>query len=232
MGPSGIRTLDATTDSMTGRIFFVDDKGENRSCSGSTINSNGKRIVFTAGHCVHGGGSGRTWFDVSRWIFEPAYHNGSPYGTWTAQSLWTKTGWINDANRSYDVAAAVMQDKDGKHIVDVVGGQGIRWGSGYNRAETMLGYPSAAPYNGTKLITCPGATADDGGFPMLECTMTGGASGGPWLDEYGVRNWAYVNGVSSWQFWRDGDQSKVYKWQSPYFSDDTAGSLFNLVKDK
>ena len=45
-----------------------------RVCSGSTVNSGGKNVVFTAGHCVHGGGAGRSWFDASRWVFAPSYN--------------------------------------------------------------------------------------------------------------------------------------------------------------
>jgi V8-like Glu-specific endopeptidase len=229
--PKGITTLDASIHTMSGRVFFVDDRGEGHSCSGSTVNSNGKRLVFTAGHCVHGGGSGRGWFDVNRWAFVPNYHSGSPYGTWNAYQLWTKTGWINSANRAYDVAAVVMQDKNGQRIVDAVGGQGIEWNYGYGRFEYMFGYPADPPFNGSGLYYCNGTTTNDGGFPMLGCNMTGGASGGPWLDNYGATFWAYLNGVNSWMFWRNNDRTQVYKWQSPYFSDDTAGSLFNTVKN-
>ena len=53
---------------MAGRIFFVDEQGQDRSCTGSTINSAGKRIVFTAGHCVHGGGAGHRFFDPNKWV--------------------------------------------------------------------------------------------------------------------------------------------------------------------
>jgi len=231
VAPPQQMTKAASIHSMSGRVFYVDDQGSNRSCSGSTVNSAGKRLVFTAGHCVHGGGSGRTWFDVNRWVFVPNYHSGSPYGTWNAYQLWTKNGWINDANRAYDVAAVVMQDKNGQHIVDAVGGQGIKWGYGYGLSEYMFGYPANPPYDGSKLYYCSGTTRSESGFPTLDCNMTGGASGGPWLENYGATFWAYVNGVNSWMFWRNNDPTQVYKWQSPYFSEDTAGSLFNTVKD-
>jgi hypothetical protein len=228
--PAGFTTQAVSIQSMTGRIFFVDDRGQDRSCTGSTVNSAGKRLVFTAGHCVHGGGAGHGFFDVNKWVFVPNYQGGSPYGTWNAYQLFTKDAWIKQANRAYDVAAVVMKDKDGKRIVDAVGGQGIEWNKGYGLNEYMFGYPADPPYNGSGLFFCKGATSNDGGFPALDCKLTGGASGGPWLDQYGSPI-AYVNGVSSWMFWKDNDVSKVYKWQSPYFNDDTAGSLFNFVQN-
>lgn len=225
-----VPSTQADIHTMSGRVFFVDDHGENHSCSGSTVNSNGKRLVFTAGHCVHGGGSGRGWFDVNRWVFVPAYHAGSPYGTWSAYQQWSKNGWTNSGNRAYDVAAVVMQPKNGVRIVDAVGGQGIEWGFGYGRFIYMFGYPADPPFNGSQLYFCNGTTRNEGGFPALDCNMTGGASGGPWLDNYGATFWAYLDGVNSWMFWNP-DPTHVYKWQSPYFSYDTAGSLFDTVKD-
>lgn len=229
VAPKGASTK-ADIHTMSGRVFFVNDLGEDRSCSGSTVNSEGKRLVFTAGHCVHGGGSGRGWFDVNRWRFVPNYHSGSPYGTWNAYQLWTKNGWINDANRAYDVAAVVMQNRNGVRIVDAVGGQGIKWGYGYGLFEYMFGYPANPPFNGSGLYYCSGTTRNESGFPTLDCSMTGGASGGPWLENYGATFWAYVNGVNSWLFWRNNDPQQVYKWQSPYFSQDTAGSLYETVR--
>jgi V8-like Glu-specific endopeptidase len=228
VAPSGVHAS-ADVFTMTGRVFFVNDRGQNQSCSGSTVNSNGKRLVFTAGHCVHGG-AGRGWFDVNRWVFVPGYNNGNrPHGTWNAYQQFTKQGWIN-GNRAFDVAAVVMQLLNGRRIVDAVGGQGIKWGAGYGLRTYMFGYPADPPFNGSTLYQCNGNTRNESGFPTLSCNMTGGASGGPWLENYGATFWAYVNGVNSWLFWQ-GTPQNVYKWQSPYFSYDTAGSLFDTVKD-
>lgn len=229
VAPKGA-SVTADIHSMSGRVFYVNDLGQDRSCSGSTVNSEGKRLVFTAGHCVHGGGSGRGWFDVNRWRFVPNYHSGSPYGIWYAYQLWTKVGWSGSGNRAYDVAAVVMQNRGGVRIVDAVGGQGIKWGYGYGLFEYMFGYPADPPFNGSGLYYCYGTTRNESGFPTLGCNMTGGASGGPWLESYGATFWAYVNGVNSWMFWRNGDPQQVFKWQSPYFSYDTAGSLYDAVR--
>lgn len=230
VAPKGVQAS-ADVNTMSGRVFFVNDQGANMSCSGSTVNSDGKKLVFTAGHCVHGGGAGRSWFDVNRWVFVPGYNNGNrPYGTWNAYQQWTKNAWINNANRAFDVAAVVMQQLNGRRIVDAVGGQGIKWGAGYGLRTYMFGYPAGPPFNGSLLYQCNGNTRNEGGFPTLSCNMTGGASGGPWLENYGATFWAYVNGVNSWLFW-NGNPSNVYKWQSPYFSYDTAGSLFDQVKN-
>src|SRR5699024_8751335 len=132
------------------------------------------------------------------WTFVPNYHSGSPYGTWHAYQLWSKNGWTKNNNRSYDVAAVVMQDKNGQHIVDVVGGQGIQWNYSYEREIYNFGYPSAGSYPGDKLYYCSGSTWEDSGFVATSCNYTAGASGGPWLADYGEQAWAYLNGVNSW----------------------------------
>ncbi|TQF14930.1 hypothetical protein FJV41_16225 [Myxococcus llanfairpwllgwyngyllgogerychwyrndrobwllllantysiliogogogochensis] len=217
----------ADIHTMSGKVFYTDG-GQNYVCSGSTVYSNGRRVVFTAGHCVHGGGSGRNWF--SNWAFVPNYHSGSPHGTWTSTSLWSKNGWTNNGDRAYDVGAAVMNDRNGTRIVDAVGGQGIKWGAPYGAYIYQFGYPAAPPFNGSQLLFCQGGTWNEGGFPSISCNMTGGASGGPWLESYGQNYWAYLYSVNSWMFW-DSDPTMVNKWQGPYFSYDTAGSLYDAVKD-
>lgn len=39
-----------------------------------------------------------------------------------------------------------------------------------------------------------------------------------------ARTLAYLYSVNSWMFW-NSDPTRIYKWQGPYFSYDTAGSL-------
>ena len=73
-------------------MFFTDD-GLNYVCSGTAVLSGNSSTVWTAGHCVHDGASG---FHTN-WSFVPAYADGSrPYGTWTARTLLTTSGWANE----------------------------------------------------------------------------------------------------------------------------------------
>jgi len=47
----------------------------------------------------------------------------------------------------------------------------------------VLGYPTAAPYDGTRLRSCEGVLtdADYPGLFEARCGLTPGASGGPWI---------------------------------------------------
>ena len=216
----------------SGKVFFVADDGLNYSCSGSTVNSGGRNLVYTAGHCVHGGGSSRQWFPASKWAFVPSYDgtssNPRPYGTWTASQLWSLTGWTQNGDRRYDIGVAVMRtNSSGSHIVNVVGGQGIEWNYPLVQYVYQFGYPQRPPFDGATLQYCTGTTYNDGGNEGINCNMTEGASGGPWLDDFnGSMGW--LDSVNSWVFWNANGVR--YKWNGPYFGEATH-SLFNAVQN-
>jgi hypothetical protein len=115
----------------TGKVFFTTRNGENWVCSGSTVNSNGKDSVITAGHCVYGslGGEvpGEAWH--TNWVFVPDYSNGTaPYGVWTAKELWAPTNYVDSQDEGDDMGGAVINTNAYRqHIVNVVGGQGFAW---------------------------------------------------------------------------------------------------------
>ena len=56
------------------------------------------------------GGSGGTWH--SNWTFVPAYDddlaNPRPYGTWSANQLWSKSAWTGSSDFSQDMGVAIM----------------------------------------------------------------------------------------------------------------------------
>jgi len=210
----------------SGKVFFVGAGGGNYVCSGSTVNSGGKNLVFTAGHCVAEGGTGR-WYNTAPWIFVPGYNNGNaPYGQWTARQLWTRTAWLNNGNRAEDIGAAVMfTNGSGTRIVDAVGGQGIEWNYPLSQYQFQLGYPSGAPFNGQLLKYCTGNSYNDGGHNGINCNMTEGASGGPWLDDFdGTFGW--LDSVNSWVFWNGAGVR--YKWNGPYFGNN-ARDFYNQI---
>jgi V8-like Glu-specific endopeptidase len=207
--------------STSGKVFYVGDDGLNYVCSGSTVNSGGKRLVYTAGHCVHGGGSSRDWYQASRWSFVPAYDgtssNPRPYGMWTAGQLWSLDAWTQNADRRYDIGVAVMQtDGSGRRIVNVVGGQGIEWNYPLVQFVYQFGYPQRSPFDGRTLQYCTGTTYNDGGNQGIDCNMTEGASGGPWLDDFDGR-FGHLTSVNSWVFWNNNGVR--FKWNGPYFGE-------------
>jgi V8-like Glu-specific endopeptidase len=186
----------------TGKVFFTTRNDKNWVCSGSTVNSNGKDSVITAGHCVYGslGGEvpGETWH--ANWVFVPDYSNGSaPYGMWTAKELWAPTSYVDNQDEGDDMGGAVINTNSyGQHIVNVVGGQGIAWNWPSTESVYDFGYPAAAPFNGATLQYCNGSEfnwADVSDTSGLACNFTGGSSGGPWLMEFNGE-FGYIDGVN------------------------------------
>ena len=178
-----------------GKVFFTDG-GASYVCSGTAVLSGNRSTVWTAGHCVHDGGSG---FHTN-WAFVPAYADGQrPYGTWTARRLATTSGWANNGDFSYDLGAAAVNLQSGVALTDRIGGRGVAFN--YNRSQTYNahGYPAAPPFNGQRLWVCTSGLRynDNSANPPtmgIDCDMTGGSSGGGWLvgsSVYSVNSYGY-----------------------------------------
>jgi hypothetical protein len=167
--------------STNGKVFFSDG-GSNFVCSGTAVLSGNSSTVWTAGHCVHDGASG---FHTN-WAFVPAYADGSrPYGTWTARTLLTTSGWAG-GDFSFDVGAAVVNTQGGSALTSVVGGRNIAFNYNRNQTYAAHGYPAAPPFNGQRLWVCtsPLRYNDNSANPPtmgIDCDMTGGSSGGGWI---------------------------------------------------
>ena len=162
-----------------GRVFFLFN-GAKASCSGDAVTSGNKSVVITAGHCVKYQG---TWH--TNWVFVPGYNNGNaPYGEWPASQTLTTPQWEAGEDLDYDVGAAVVNTVNGRHLTDVVGGQGIAFNQARKQTMYTFGYPAEGKYDGSKLDYCSGTTfvdfisSNDNG---MRCDMTGGSSGGPWF---------------------------------------------------
>lgn len=196
-----------------GKVFFDSPEGP-MVCSGTVVkdvNHPGKsNLVWTAGHCVHAGGSGGWYRNI---VFVPAYNdygkseaelsNASfpemaPYGNWWADWASTSNEWIDGGSESggsgapYDYAVLHVQPEQGaKSLEETVGAALDVDFSAPAAAEAgqmgAWGYPAAPPYNGLKMFKCidrPGRLSLSPALPTMYrigCTMTGGSSGGGWF---------------------------------------------------
>ncbi|PRX44519.1 V8-like Glu-specific endopeptidase [Prauserella shujinwangii] len=198
-----------------GKVFFTLG-GQDYVCSGTATNSGNADVVTTAGHCLNEGpGAFATNF-----AFVPAYDNGSrPYGTWTAEQLFTTSQWANSGDFNYDAGFAVMnEDSSGRSLTDVVGSYPIAFNLARGLTYTAYGYPAARPFDGESLYSCTGTVRQDpngSDTQGLSCDMTGGSSGGGWIT--GGR----LNSVNSFKY--TFDSSTMY---GPYFGS-TIQSVYN-----
>jgi hypothetical protein len=204
----------------SGKVFFT-SFGLNYVCSATVVNSEGRSEVWTAGHCVS---SGQAW--NYNWTFVPNYVDGSaPYGYWTSAQLWTTSAWFyNNGDFANDVGASVMWRNFGLRITDYLGGQGIAWNYPIGYYMYAFGYPQGAPFNGAYLVNDSGPTYDGGGGTIYMVNyMTGGSSGGAWLNWFDGQ-WGYINGHNDFKY----NTLPQYMF-SPYYGNQVAG-LYATVR--
>lgn len=174
-----------------GKVYFT-DSGVNYVCSGTAVNSANQSVVWTAGHCVHDGpGDFHT-----NWSFVPAYNSGKSLGTWVAEQLYTTAGWAASGDFGVDLGAAVVPPNgSGTRLTGAIGfartlGFSPSYTTGTGHRLDAYGYPAAGKFTGQKLWHCDSylqyvdtsSTPNTMGIP---CNMTGGSSGGAWLDASG-----------------------------------------------
>jgi V8-like Glu-specific endopeptidase len=216
-----------------GKVFFTLAGGSEPGdyvCSGTVVESNSHSVVWTAGHCVDDSETGGGF--ATNWIFVPGYQAGAaPYGEWPAKRLDTTSGWRTAANTRVDFGAAtVARDADGRGVEDVVGARHIAFGQPRTKSIAAFGYPAEPTlfqplFDGERLYRCDSAItgSDDppGNGPeteQIECDMSGGSSGGGWVDADGA-----VIGLTSYGY--AADINHLY---GPYFGGD-ARDLYEQV---
>lgn len=199
-GPGATQsTAPITNFSRTiGKLYYRNlTTGEDTWCSAAAVNSNSKRVVITASHCLHSGKGGRFNGNV---VFAPgANGQTNPLGIWQASTLRVSPEWVAGGGRYLDVNTAPAYANDvafvtlfsggnnNQRIVDAVGGHGLTYNGGYVFDASVFGYPQNNN-GGRTMVGCAGPpTRMDTNFPqrlLLNCNFNGGSSGGPWLDQY------------------------------------------------
>jgi V8-like Glu-specific endopeptidase len=222
------REYDTSTypNSTVGKVFF-DQNGKSYVCSGAVI---AEHAIWLAGHCVS---DGHGHFSTNL-TFVPQYDTGfAPEGSFDCPELWTKGGWLNNHNFKYDQGVAVCNDNEfGQTPRAAVGRLGFQWNQKKPLHYNALGYPQAAPFDGSTMQHCQSSfghrdtkLGTTGPNPIaIGCDMTGGASGGPWITKYvpgspGAQN--YLNGHNDYKYTSPSQPLEMY---SPYF-DTAARSL-------
>ncbi|SHI17103.1 V8-like Glu-specific endopeptidase [Streptomyces sp. 3214.6] len=182
-GPLGVTAVAVATPKFArvGALFSADDAVAGRLtgehfCTASVVHSPHHDLIATAAHCLS---------SVSGELaFVPGYRVGqAPYGVWKIKQSFMPDGWNKGQDEDSDVAFAVLGEKDGKNVEDVVGGNRFvtRTTTGAT-AVTVTGYPDSveAPIRCTNRPTAHSATQQ-----RITCpAFTGGTSGSPWVNGY------------------------------------------------
>jgi V8-like Glu-specific endopeptidase len=176
--------------------------GVNYVCSGTSVAaSTGISLVWTAGHCTNEGPGDY----VTNFMFAPAYYDGNtPYGRWAETSIQTTSQFQNQGDLMYDFGAARVDPPSGfagQTLNDVVGSRAMAFNYTVTTNSTRFtsyGYPAAGKFNGQRMWACDSTvTYRDGTDMGIGCNMTGGSSGGGWINSGGalgsVNSYGYNN---------------------------------------
>ena len=172
-----------------GVLFFtIPGKGDFY-CSASVIR---KRIIATAGQCVHSGTANPGFFD--NFEFVPAYRDGvAPYGTWEWEFVIAPSTWTGGGGKlpnAADYALIELGDEfiDGatRKIGDVVGFLGYQTARLRPNHATLLAYPSNFD-SGNKMhqVTAKDFKAASQNNVEYGSDMRGGSAGGPLIQDFG-----------------------------------------------
>ncbi|MEV6838500.1 trypsin-like peptidase domain-containing protein [Streptomyces sp. NPDC051133] len=177
-GPFGV-TADVVATRHTARVgalFGADRAGGlagGHFCTASVVHSPRGNLLVTAAHCVDGAGD-----DL---VFVPGYRDGkAPYGVWSVSKRLLSDTWAKDQDEDSDIAFALVDERDGRRIEDVVGANRFASGTATGAtAVTVLGYPDSRespiictnkpkPHSSTQQrIYCPGFTSGTSGSPWI-----------------------------------------------------------------
>jgi hypothetical protein len=186
----------------SGKVYFVMGSSA-YVCSGSvaTDSRSGESLVLTAAHCAYdevARAFATNWLFIPEFDTNPTFTCGNTtYGCWTAEALvvhrgYADAGGFNTQATVHDFAFAVVGaggKSGGTQLDQTVGAFPISFsGTSAGNKLYAFGYPAAGRYHGNDLVYCAGNIFTDSwngnltwGMP---CNMTGGSSGGPWLNGF------------------------------------------------
>ncbi|MEU7838484.1 MULTISPECIES: hypothetical protein [unclassified Nonomuraea] len=97
-----VKSQNVNMPKTIGKVFFEGRDGKLYYCSGTSVQSQYRNLVATAGHCVYDiAGNDEV---VSRWVFVPGYYQGkTPYGLYVGKQAFTHYDFdvYEDFDRDY-----------------------------------------------------------------------------------------------------------------------------------
>jgi hypothetical protein len=97
-----VKSQNVNMPKTIGKVFFEGRDGKLYYCSGTSVQSQYRNLVATAGHCVYDiAGNDEV---VSRWVFVPGYYQGkTPYGVFVGKQAFTHYDFdvYEDFDRDY-----------------------------------------------------------------------------------------------------------------------------------
>ncbi|WP_211589575.1 serine protease [Microbispora sp. H11081] len=108
----------------TGKVFFIGADNKPHWCSATSVQSQYKNLVATAGHCVYDTVSNKATLD--KWVFIPGYYQGkTPWGIYVGKTAYTHYDYdvYEDGDRDY----AFVTVYNGVQVTDVSADKVKNW---------------------------------------------------------------------------------------------------------
>ena len=184
-----------------GKLYFHDPRTNgNFICSASVIR---KRIIATAGHCVfHAAAGTSNDYNYDQFLFVPAFRHippaaaVAPFCSWTVAALVVATAWKNsNATVPNDQDVALLEANDRtcnagstvQKLGSVTGQYGFLTNALIPQNITQIGYPANLDEGRRMQVTWAQSFEQFGNTVVIGSAQRGGASGGPWLRNFGIQ---------------------------------------------
>jgi hypothetical protein len=223
---------------QSGKVLFTLNSGD-YICSGTAITdtASNRSIVVSAGHCAYDKADGGF---AKNWTFYPEFDTNATYtcsqskwGCWVATALsvhygFANSGGFNTQATTHDWSFASLGLGGLQHnqlVESVVGAMNKSFAAPAVGSQTFnFGYPAAGKYHGYDLTYCSDQVFTDSWNSNLtlgvDCDMTGGSSGGPWLGGFNTTTGAgTVDSVNSYGY------NGVKKEFGPKFNSQTSATF-------
>jgi V8-like Glu-specific endopeptidase len=181
-----------------GKLFFTIPGQGDFQCSASAI---ANRLIVTAGHCMYGGGFYTNWSYIPGYDGTKAGTAQRPFGTW----IWSRgivpgpyASSSGTVVNNYDFGILELADQAfGGAPLTLFKKTKVKFNTAtghlFDTAVTMLGYPcnfdncNIMQRNDSSDHRGSGVPAGQNGDHAYEygSDMTGGSSGGPWVENFG-----------------------------------------------
>ncbi|WP_426190794.1 trypsin-like serine peptidase [Massilia sp. DWR3-1-1] len=174
-----------------GKLFFSIN-GAPYLCSASVIQ---RRVVATAGHCVHSGNLATGFY--SDFVFVPAYRDGAaPFKAWNWRLVSTTYAWATGNDVVPNAADYAMIEFDDQPLStggaavklgNVTGWLGWQTNSLQQNHTSKLGYPcNLDACQKMQNVTSNGFQRTEPNNVEYGSDARGGSSGGPWVQNFQV----------------------------------------------